>query len=214
MDVRTTSQPNQNNGRRALVVTFVIFVFPVVVAFTLLKTGWYTAAGTTNHGTLINPPIPFDDLTLVGEKQSPLPAEQFRKKWWMMYVMPRECDSACKNSLYLMRQTRQALGPEQNRVAELIVISHPLSAELATWLATEFSHATIVSAPAGNLDQTLQQALSGDIQPSEAGHIFLVDTMGAIFMHYPSYEDERESILKGRDLLKDLQKVLKLSKIG
>ena len=214
MDIPNTVPSITPANRKAFLLTIAIFILPVVVAYTLLKTGWYTTAGTTNHGLLINPPIPFDNLTLRDDSNKVLPVDQFRKKWWIMFVMPPQCDSACKNSLFLMRQSHQALGPEQERVAELIVLPQQLDPDMQHWINQEFPHATQVFANAAELDDTLRQAMKADQKPSTAGHLFLVDTMGAIFMHYPGYADEHESILKGRDLLKDLQKVLKLSKIG
>jgi hypothetical protein len=210
----TTGNTINRSNRNALLLTAAIFIVPVIVAYTLLKTGWYAAAGTSNRGALIDPPIEFDQLALRDLQQQLIPAEQFRKKWWIMYVVPEVCDSACKNSLYLMRQTHQALGPEQPRVAELIVMPQQVDAALAQWLTKEFPTALQTTADAALVNQVLQPVLASNDAPSRAGHLYLVDTMGAIFMHYPSYADEQESILKGRNLLKDLQRVLKLSKIG
>lgn len=201
-------------NRRTLILTAIVFILPVVVAYVLLKTGWYTSAGTSNRGLLLNPPISFDDLHLTDSQGQTLAAEQFRKKWWIMYVVPSDCEAACRNSLYLMRQTHQALGPDRNRVAELVITPHALDSDDATWLAQEFPGALRVGAEADNVDKVLAAAQTDGVRASEAGHLFLMDTMGAIFMHYRSYAEERESILKGRDLLKDLQKVLKISKIG
>ena len=214
MDVSSTQPATARANRRALLLTAAIFILPVIIAYTLLKTGWYTSAGTSNRGLLINPPIPFDELQLSNADAQPVPADQFRKKWWILYVMPEQCDAACRNSLYLMRQTHQALGKDQNRVAELIVTPHALDPKVAQWLEQEFSGAQRVSADAENVDAVLRDAMVNGAPASQAGHLFLVDTMGAIFMHYPAHADEQESILKGRDLLKDLQKVLKISKIG
>lgn len=210
----TTGNTTNRSNRKALLLTAAIFIIPVIVAYTLLKTGWYSAAGTSNRGALIDPPIEFDQLALRDMQRQPIPADQFRKTWWIMYVVPDVCDSACRNSLYLMRQTHQALGPEQRRVAELIVLPHQIDAELEQWLKQEFPAALQTTADAAVVNQVLQPAMNAAEHASTAGHLYLVDTMGAIFMHYPSYADEQESILKGRNLLKDLQRVLKLSKIG
>lgn len=210
----TTGNANNRTNRNALLLTTAIFIIPVIIAYTLLKTGWYAAAGTTNHGTLIDPPIDFDRLALRDVHQQPIPAQEFRKKWWIMYVVPDVCDSACKNSLYLMRQTHQALGPERSRVAELIIMPHPIDEQFSHWLRQEFPMALQTTTDATSLNQALQPALATNVEPSRTGYLYLVDTMGAIFMYYPSYSDEQESILKGRNLLKDLQRVLKLSKIG
>lgn len=201
-------------NRKTLLLTLAIFVLPVLVAFVLLKTGLYTTAGTSNRGQLIDPPVEFESLALTSLDGEPVVTEQFRKKWWIMFVLPVNCEAACRNSLYQMRQIQQALGPDQSRVATLIVMPHAVPAELASWLEQDFSHSIRVTANAATLDAALAAAFAGQLQPSAAGHLYLMDTMGAIFMHYPGYEDEQESILKGRDLLKDLQRVLKISRIG
>src|SRR3990167_2301004 len=89
-----------------------VFALPVLVAYILLKTGWYTSAGTSNRGLLIDPPLAFDAVPLFAADGNAIPADQLRKKWWIVYVMPAECDTACRNSLFQMRQVNQALGPE------------------------------------------------------------------------------------------------------
>lgn len=214
MSSHPTASATATKNRRNLILTAVVFLLPVIVAYLLLKTGWYSSAGTSNRGMLIEPPAVFDELSLFDAQEAAVPAEQFRKKWWLIYVIPAQCEAACRNSLYLMRQTHQALGPDQPRVAELVITPHTLSDELASWLAQEFPNVTRAHASADNVDGVLDSAMADGMRASEAGHLFLMDTMGAIFMHYPAYADERESILKGRDVLNDLKKVLKISKIG
>lgn len=214
MSSHSTASATTATNRRNLILTAVVFILPVIAAYLLLKTGWYSSAGTSNKGMLIDPPVVFDELSLFDAQGTAVPAEHFRKKWWIMYVIPAQCEAACRNSLYLMRQTHQALGPDQPRVAELVITPHAPSEELASWLAQEFPSATRAHASADNVDRVLGPAMADGMRASEAGHLFLMDTMGAIFMHYPAYADERESILKGRDVLNDLKKVLKISKIG
>lgn len=210
----SVSSSTARANRKALLLTLSIFVLPVLVAYVLLKTGWYTSAGTSNRGLLIDPPIAFDELQLFTTSGEPLPTEQLRKKWWIVYVLPEQCEAACKNSLFQMRQVHQALGPDFERVGELIVSTRTTDADTETWLQQEFSGALRAQANAARFDQSLSVAFPPSAIASDSGHLYLVDTMGALFMHYPGYADEQESILKGRDLLKDLQRVLKVSKIG
>ena len=216
MDTITSNNNEQihRGNRRALILTFVVFLLPVVTAYTVLKTGWYRAAGTANKGMLITPPIVFDDLELSGQDHTRISPQHFRKKWWILYVIPEHCAETCRNSLYQMRQVHKALGADQSRVKELIIRPYPVPDTLARWLQTEFPEAEQAEASPSQLNRVLQRAFPADTKPSQAGHLFLMDTLGAIFMHYRGYANEHESILKGRDLLKDLQRVLKYSKIG
>ncbi|MFZ5602232.1 MAG: SCO family protein [Pseudomonadota bacterium] len=217
MDTPYTNQPTSavaRANRRALLLTLAVFALPVLIAYVLLKTGWYTSAGTSNRGLLIDPPLAFDAIPLSAVDGNPIPADQLRKKWWIVYVMPAECDAACRNSLFQMRQVHQALGPDFSRVGELIITPFAVDAATATWLQQEFAESLRAKADAVTLDAALAPAFADNQQASQSGHLFLVDTMGAMFMHYPGYADEQESILKGRNLLKDLQRVLKISRIG
>jgi hypothetical protein len=52
------------------------------------------------------------------------------------------------------------------------------------------------------------------MQPQESGLLYLVDPTGLVFMVYPEYADEMESVLRGKDVLKDLKHVLKVSRVG
>ncbi|HVK98525.1 MAG TPA: SCO family protein [Dongiaceae bacterium] len=217
MDTHYTHQPSAavvRSNRKALLLTLALFTLPVLVAYVLLKTGWYTAAGTSNRGLLVDPPLEFDALTLTGADGSVLSADQFRKKWWIVFVVPATCAEACRNSLYQMRQVHQALGQEFDRVGELVITPFAMDAATEEWLTKEFSESTRARADASHIDQVLAPAFIDGQAASQSGHLYLVDTQGALFMHYPGYADEKESILKGRNLLKDLQHVLKISKIG
>ena len=202
----------QKSNRRTLILTCCVFLLPVALASILHVTGWYASAGTSNKGTLISPPIPFEAVLKAGHSSAAFIAENHDKAWWILYIMPQQCDSACRNSLFQMRQVQAALGPEKHRVNALLIATAHLTPEYESLLSTEFPTLPVLQADPNKLTQTFKthnRTLS-----SPDGKLYLVDTMGAIFMHYPTYIDEKKSVLKGRDILKDLQRVLKLSKIG
>ncbi len=200
----TNDETNRYNNRKYLIVTAFVFLIPFLAAYLMHATGWYKATGTTNHGILIEPPIPFQEIA--DTSVEPL--------WWMVFVMPDECSNACRNGLFQMRQIHRALGPDQERVARMIITTKELPAEYRALIAQEFPHLKIVTSTPQKLSQAFQSVKGDPKQPAGSGQIYLVDTMGAVFIYYPTYEDEQQSILRGRDLLQDLRKVLKLSKIG
>lgn len=206
-DIRT-------RNRRALLIAVAVFIAPVLVAAIVLKTGLYQSVGTTNSGQLIEPPLPFEAMPLADGNHQPLDPKQFLKKWWLVYIIPPHCDASCNNSLFQMRQIHSALGPDQSRVSRLLVSTTPISAPLQTLISQEFPNLTVAYIQPGQLSEAFSAVGDPALKEEPGGHIYLVDTMGAVFMYYPTYADEQESILKGRDLLKDLKKVLKLSKIG
>ena len=200
---------SRNRNRKAFLITIALFVLPVIFAFVLHKTGWYKSAGTSNKGSLIDPPLTAESLAL----ESLIPEDFSERKWWIIYIMPNECSKACENSLYQMRQIHKALGPDQARVSRLLITTENPSESYQSLIDQEFPNLETAQLTDTQLETAFAKVPSTTIERPQ-DHIYLMDTMGAIFMVYPTYEDEQTSILKGRDLLKDLRKVLKLSKIG
>lgn len=211
-DVNTSS--TRANNRRSMIIAAVIFLVPILAAAILHKTGWYSSVGTTNSGNLITPPVAFEEIHLNTKNAQPLDPESFRKKWWLVYVLPEHCNQACNNSLFQMRQVHLALGPEQKRVSRLLVSTAELEQEIQHLVEQEFPKLSVAYADKTQLQKVFEQNQDKELSSNPLGRIYLVDTMGAVFMYYPTFVEEQESILKGRNLLKDLKKVLKLSKIG
>ena len=63
-------------------------------------------------------------------------------------------------------------------------------------------------------DQNRLHLWQGQGTATAEGHLYIMDPMGQIMLRYPTYADPKESILKGRGVLKDLQKLFKVSHIG
>lgn len=205
----------QPNNRRTLLFALAFFLIPVIAAAVLHKTGWYQSVGTNNNGQLITPPVPFESISLLGaDNHTVIDPITLQKKWWMVYVMPAQCDSACNNSLFQMRQIHLALGPDQHRVSTLLIATNDIPENLQQTLNTEFPHMMVTRTTKANLESAFAVTTDTQLQNNPSERIFLVDTMGAVFMYFLTYPDEQQSILKGRELLRDLQRVLKLSKIG
>lgn len=208
-----TSVSKQN--RRVFLVAVAVFTIPFLAALTLHKTGLYKSVGTTNRGTLVTPPAAIEALQLQQAlNQNQITSDQLHKTWWMVYVMPEKCNQACQNSLYQMRQIHSALGAEQHRVSTMLVTTQPLPGDYRSLVTKEFPNLLVATTSAEKLQHWFTKTHNEKLRQEQAGLIYLVDTMGAVFMYYPTYADEQQAILKGRDMLKDLQKVLKLSKIG
>lgn len=206
-------------NRITLILLFAVFAAPVLIAYFFLHTGFYASKPTSNQGDLISPPLQVSSLQLANFDTN--------KKWWLLYVPPSHCEKACENSLYQMRQVRTALGEEMTRVERVVVHVHPRQEKLEQLLQTEFKEFKQTEADSANVDLMLNNALDHSIQAGtlntplehkekavEAGRIYIVDPMGLIMLSYPAFADERESILKGKSLLKDLTKLLKESRIG
>jgi hypothetical protein len=109
------------------------------------------------------------------------------------------CDAYCEKKLYFMRQARLAQGKEMGRVerAFLITDKAPIAPEKlapyeGTWFLRAGSREFLESFPAAG---------------SRAAHIYLVDPLGNVILRYPRDPDPRR-------MIKDLQRLLKVSRIG
>lgn len=206
----TRAPSNTKRNRTLLLLTFGCFVVPVIIAYALHGTGAWQQRGSASKGTLISPPISADSLTLTTPDNKPL---ERGRHWWLMYIAPASCNAQCTQSLMAIRQTRTASGPEQHRVNNLVVMLENSDNTASHWVTQHGEPTTLENAP-----QTMfiasgkqQQFQSHQLQP---GSTYLIDPMGAIFMHYAPGNSEAESIQRGKDILRDLKRVLKLSRIG
>ena len=194
------------SSRQALVLLMLIFLAPVFVAWIMHYAG-ERPAGMTNRGTLVHPArslsLPADVLS--GEQAL---NDYLRGKWTLVYIGDTDCDSVCNANLYKMRQSRLAQNENLRRVQRLYLAGgEALPAALAQLLEEEYPDMTVVRLSAAQLER-ISRDFTVDSQPvAGAERIYIVDPLGNLMMYYQPDAD-------ARDLLKDLQKLLKYSKIG
>lgn len=173
-------------GRAKLVLLAAAFALPLVLATLAHVFDW--APGTTaNYGELVAPPRP-----LAGP-----PFDALRGKWVLVSFDAAACDAYCERKLYFMRQVRRAQGKDQDRVERLWVLTdegRPRAELLAAIEGTRVERNAALAArfPAG---------------ASHADHVYIVDPLGNLMMRYPRDPDPSR-------MLKDLQRLLRLSQIG
>jgi cytochrome oxidase Cu insertion factor (SCO1/SenC/PrrC family) len=168
--------------------TKLLLIFLACAApFAFAWAAWYfgwAPGAAGNYGELVEPR---------GVSGAPLPA--LRGKWVMVMFDTAACDSYCEKKLYYMRQVRRAQGKEQGRVERLWVITDGGKPRAKLLTAIEGTHVSRGSpAPAGF--------------PGEPrDHVYLVDPLGNLMMRFPRDPDPSK-------MLKDLQRLLKYSRIG
>ncbi|HCB13015.1 MAG TPA: hypothetical protein DEP36_05535 [Gammaproteobacteria bacterium] len=192
--------------RQRLILLFVIacFVLPLAIAWLLLADNW-RPSGAAQHGELLNPARPLPDLRFVPIDERPWDQTVLQGHWLMVYVgTAAQCNAPCRTSLYDMRQVRLALGKELVRVKTVLLLDGMPNAELRQWLATE--HADMLT---GVADAEIRNAFLQAFVEAEqgSGWIYLVDPLGNLLMRYPT-------TVKPGGMLKDLKRLLRLSKIG
>ena len=200
----TTSPAGARRSRLGLIGLAALFFVPLALSFLLYYGTSWRPSGTTQHGDLIEPPRPLPAIPLVPVTGGPAQAEGLRGAWHLVYLGPADCGQPCRDSLVLTRQVRLALDKDVTRVRRVYL--YPGEASPAGALATEHPDLLLASL-AGEAGAGLLAEFPKGAAAAEAGQWFLVDPLGNLMMAYPA-----DVTPKG--LLKDLERLLKLSHIG
>lgn len=197
MSLRATAAGRPARQRTLLVALIALFLLPLVLAWVLV--GHWRPSGSAEHGELLVPARPLP--------QAFITAHALHGRWTLVYLATGPgCDAACRGALYRLRQVRLATGKDIDRVQRLALWLQPADAATRQWLAVE--HAGLAGAGA--------DAAAGELQPFTAAWstegavgrwIYLADPLGNLVLRYPADVD-------AKGILSDLQRLLKLSKIG
>ncbi|MGH8130932.1 MAG: SCO family protein [Steroidobacteraceae bacterium] len=173
-------------GRRQLLLLASVFLIPVVAAAWLyFSSGWRPEAGT--HGELIDPP-------------RPLAAEVLRGYWFLVYLPTGGCDDRCVAVMAELARVRLALDKDAARVRRVLL--HAGDCCRPESLATEPDLLVLgATGPRGEALRALFPAAA------DGARIYIVDPHGNLMLSYPATGS-------ARDLLKDLERLLRLSRIG
>jgi hypothetical protein len=200
----TTSPADARRSRLGLIGIAALFFVPLALSFLLYYGSSWRPSGTTQHGDLIEPPRPLPAIALAPAAGGPAQPEGLRGAWHLVYLGPADCSQPCRDSLVLTRQVRLALDKDMTRVRRVYL--YPGAASPAAALAAEHPDLLLASL-AGETGARILAEFPQGAAPTEAGQWFLVDPLGNLMMAYPA-----DVTPKG--LLKDLERLLKLSHIG
>lgn len=180
-----------------------LFIGPLLSAFL-----WYyglnakLVPGQINNSPLVDPPVTLKDFSNPKHGDVPITLADLKRKWTIVHIVNQRCDQDCETFLYNTRQVRLAVGRDANRIARVIMIEDP---ELIKWMRQDHPDAALIMAA----DNGIEDQLDSVIKTLEHGskHALLIDPLGNVMMAIPND-------LPPKLLLKDLKKLLKLSRIG
>lgn len=203
-----TDTSDQQVQRRKARLTFMAILAVFILPFFIVPLfSSVDEMGRNNKGSLIQPHIPLADLRLEQMQGGTFGVENLQSRWTLLYVIPDDCKEDCvlarNHALYAMRQVRLSMDRQMDRVQQLLVFASTPDATLDALIQQEFSTMLQVRASRDQLISVLGS------QPEPAGRIFLMSPDGYIFMSYPTFIDEQESVLRARDIRSDLKKSLK-----
>ena len=191
-------------GRLQMLFLLLACASPVIAsyfAYYVIK----PAGGKTNLGTLVYPAQDFNTAWL----ETPV-----KGKWTLLIARPAaKCqikDEKCIEALFLMRQTRVAMGRESGRM-QLIWVNtdgNPVDPEVIKIYDEKVAGLKVVSLPT---DPKLRAEFDTWLNKEGAGQqIQLIDPSPAKMMYFPVTNSPKEF----SSMKKDLEKLLKLNHKG
>lgn len=190
-DNNNLKKTNPNKSRRSLLLVLAAFVLPIILAKFALEQQWLDT-GVTNKGTLLT-----NELTL---EQLGLDTADFKQHWLIMYSLPQHCGSSCQQTLEAVHNTYVALGKDMPRVSPVALYQNEFSREEGQKISQ--SKWQLVAMP----EQAKQQIVQSQV--------FIVDPLGNIFLSYQLPEKNKQLPQFGKQILADMKKLLKYSKVG
>jgi len=198
--VPNSDDNSKTKSRWTLLIVLAMCAAPMI--FSYLTYYVIKPTGRTNYGDLIDPrayPIPELGITTLDDKPAAL--EEFKGKWIMLQVSGGECQKACADKLYYMRQLRFSQGKEMERIERVWLITDkaPVNAQLIR----EFEGTNMLRVDPAKLTAWLPV----DAGTSAADHYYMIDPLGNLMMRFPKDPDNNK-------IKKDISKLLRASRIG
>lgn len=143
-------------------------------------------------------------------------------RWLMIRLGPANCNEACQQELWLMRQVRLTTGRERERVERLWILTDDGTPDQALlreheglWVVRLGKQAQILQQPssAGQISPEnlvanwLSVAAQAVARNAGASNIWVVDPLGNLMMRFPDNPDPN-------GMKKDMNRLLKASRIG
>jgi cytochrome oxidase Cu insertion factor (SCO1/SenC/PrrC family) len=179
--------------------------------------------GTTSKGVLIQPVLDISELGLTDQNgqaayqtfeeitASVSPDDYKPRPWQLFYLGSSNCDAACQERLYFLRQLHIRLGAESKRVQRVYVLGAPapaqVDAETTAYLQAEQQDMRVLNVDPAKLQQALARALSAGQDPLAEHYILVMDPVGNIMLYFTPANDAEQ-------MLDDIDNLLDNSSLG
>lgn len=164
-------------GRWKMLVVLAVCAAPVIASYFTFY--FVRPTARSNYSELIVPPRELPAaLPIATLDGAPVGSADLRGQWLLVTVADARCDARCEANLVLMRQLRETLGREKDRVDKLWLVADGAKPAPSTLAA---SGATALRVPRAALADWLMPAAGQALD----NHLYLVDPMGRWMMRVP-----------------------------
>jgi cytochrome oxidase Cu insertion factor (SCO1/SenC/PrrC family) len=202
-----TTRINPAPGRRRLLLLTALFLLPVLVAYGLYYGGWRPTS-TANHGELLQPARPVQDVTLTLLTGASIRFSHWHGKWTLLTFSTAECLNPCERNLHNIRQIIAAQGNEAHRVRGALVVTDGKAPDWLRYAVKDSPGLQVVIGPPAAVNSLAQQFVLPAGSPLDnLNRVYLVDPFGNFMMSYPADADPA-------GINKDIKRLLRVSQIG
>ncbi|MEM8498392.1 MAG: hypothetical protein AAF542_10250 [Pseudomonadota bacterium] len=189
----------RSNKIKLLILILVPFVL-MLLAWFIFYSGIGMPTGTSNRGTLINPPLQVNKVLPEG---ADLVAGRENLQWFFLLPSRAACDEACEQRLYLTRQIRTALGKHTHKIQRLLLkeAGTELDADYQTLLNEEHSDLKVQEISWAKLENALAGHETAAATATTDGY-YLADFRGFIMMYYGEQHSYKDTMKDVKFLLK------------
>ena len=181
------SEQNKTRKNAQLIFMVLAFLIPIVAAKILLASN-YKGEVKTYGGELLNMDLTYQELV-----ENP----SLTRDWQLMYVTNQVCEQNCQEQLYYVTQTYRALGRLQSRI------------RVGSMMASAMLTSPEFLSDIDFTQQTLKNAAT-DLEDS----VLIIDPLGKLVMRYQLSGSKQQRLKSSHDMLLDIKRLLKLSRIG
>lgn len=186
-------------GRLILTTIFGMGIIPLFIGLFLFYNPQYLSGKTIERGELLSPPL--DARPWLGESET----------WRLVLLATDECLEECQQMIYFGRQTHEALKEErERRVSRVILIKDDvtMSSDVLDALESQSPPISTVFVSEDDLRELFGSQFPNLDEINT--NMFIVDPLGNLILRY----DEVKNIKKAKELLKDINHLLRASRIG
>lgn len=201
-----SEEDNNKKNKITIILVVVAFLSPVILSWVVFNyTDIGEGRGTSNHGHLITPIRPIDDLAMIDPMNEDR-KETLHGKWSMVFVTDK-CKDVCMDNVYRMRQIHTMMDKHSLRVQKVLLLTKQNPAEL-TPLFTDYAGQQVVNPELIDIESLLEKfRLDESDNPLSNARLYIVDPLGNLMMKF-------EADANPRDIMSDLKKLLRASRIG
>ena len=192
-----------SSARLKLLLLISVFLGPLFLAMLMyFNPQWFTPIDKNHHGELITPAQPLMALKATLHQGQALPDDLLTGRWTLLYWNNADCDLLCEADLFKMRQVRLSLGKDIERVQTIYLSSETKIGKQIEIMIKR--HPKLITA---YLENEVENPFAQQIGAHPQKNTYIIDPLGNLIMRY-------SSTATSKGLLKDLKKLLRVSRIG